>query len=256
MFAHLRHDGEPLPDGGLKGGEETAEAGFALRIGRSRIENGDAQFQGFGQQGLRLVLVRRRTLGDTPRAADREQAKAELEAGFGECRAACDLPGRLRMKIGLPPEDPFREEPESLDDGAGRNIDMASDARTFQNAAALVRLRMAKGPAIPKVQFWQRMGPRICAPRPIRLDRVSDPPPRRRAPSPISINIPRPSLEGEAAFLADLGIGSDLDRSAGGNKPASREKLRVIADDDGPIVSNLKDDAGPEDHSLSKLDAW
>ena len=83
MFAHLRHDGEPLPDGWLKTGEETAEARFAVSIGRSRI----------------VVMPRSRALASgpsassssggavwvTPHARPIEQAKAEFEAVSDEC---------------------------------------------------------------------------------------------------------------------------------------------------------------------------
>jgi hypothetical protein len=149
------------------------------------------------------------------------------------------------MEIGLPPEDSFREQPESLDDAAGWNLDMASDAGALENAATLIRLRIAIGPAVAQ-------GAVLAADGPEDLRTVTD---AIRQGEGSSAQKTRPvadldqitclSLEGEAAFLADLGRSSNCDRSARGNKSAPREKLRVIADSDGPVLSDLKDDSGP-----------
>jgi hypothetical protein len=159
------------------------------------------------------------------------------------------------MEIGLLPEDSFREETKSLDDAAGRDIDMASDARAFEDRAAPVRLGMTIGAAAAQgaVLATDRSEDLRPAPDPIR-QRERPSTEKARAIADCD-DLSCPGFDREAAFLSNLGLSPNYDRSPGGNKPAAWEKLRVIADSDDPILLDLKDDARPEHRSLSKLNA-
>jgi hypothetical protein len=160
------------------------------------------------------------------------------------------------MEIGLLPEDPFGEEPKSLDDAAGWNIDMASDAGAFEDRAAPIRFGVPIGSAATQGAVLATDGAEDlrAAPDPIRQCERSATE-KARAIADLD-DISCPGFDREAAFLADLDLSPDRDRTAGGNKPAAWEKLRAIADDDGSAVSSLKNDTGPEHGSRPEPDAW